>query len=438
MDGSRTIERMIYRNPILNIEDFPPLDSFVFDRQELESLTFDYSHNSLCYTYIREHKDTWFVDIYYYYSIYYENKIHMQHFIIAPGFQMEERDECDFFSFVNTDFVLFNTRVCKDYVHEISSLVPTLNMKPYKDVGIALFHTYYASFRSGIRELLLKAGLEYIAIDVSYAEGWNIVADNIEDAFGLSVKLLRKLNYRGGLGSVISKEVCRNNLYVIYKKFHSILNDILILNEFQIRYLEYCANNEKVVDKRELNELSKLVSDWDYGTDDWRDAYEVYEDILNYWSMVTSVSGYKNIFPRYPSLAVEDIDRFYQAYHLLREYIDHAKAFDDMMQSYSNRCAKYKYHDEIYEIIIPATIKDILDESDHQHNCLYQSVIEIYDEDMIVVFMRERSRKNKSLITIEIEEKTIIQVKGCCNRKPNMEQMEFVSKFANAKGLFYI
>ena len=154
--------------------------------------------------------------------------------------------------------------------------------------------------------------------------------------------------------------------------------------------------------------------------------------------MVTSVSGYKNIFPRYPSLAVEDIDRFYQAYHLLREYIDHAKAFDDMMQSYSNRCAKYKYHDEIYEIIIPATIKDILDESDHQHNCLYQSVIEIYDEDMTVVFMRERSRKNKSLITIEIEEKTITQVKGCCNRKPNMEQMEFVSKFANAKGLFYI
>lgn len=41
-------------------------------------------------------------------------------------------------------------------------------------------------------------------------------------------------------------------------------------------------------------------------------------------------------------------------------------------------------------IIIPRTIKDILEESEQQHNCLYQSVMEILRQDMVVVFMRQR------------------------------------------------
>ena len=101
--------------------------------------------------------------------------------------------------------------------------------------------------------LLIKAGLEYIAIDVSYAEGWNIVADNIEDAFGLPVKLLRKLNYRGGLGSVISKEVCRNNLYVIYKKFHSIECSWISIVLRRWLFLEYYI----IIMKRSVETLCK-------------------------------------------------------------------------------------------------------------------------------------------------------------------------------------
>ena len=184
LEGSRQIERMIYPNFTLSIADYPLLDRNVFEAQELESLAFDYSTNSLCYTYIREYNGGWFVDIYYYYASYLNNRINMKRFIIAPGFQMDDKDEADFSVFTKADFILFNTRVCPDYVKEISDMAPDINMKPYKNVGFALFYTYYASFRSGIRELLLKAGLEYVAIDVSTVAGWNMIASNIEDAFG--------------------------------------------------------------------------------------------------------------------------------------------------------------------------------------------------------------------------------------------------------------
>lgn len=51
-----------------------------------------------------------------YYASYLNNRINMKRFIIAPGFQMDEKDEKDFSVFVKADFILFNTRVCPDYV----------------------------------------------------------------------------------------------------------------------------------------------------------------------------------------------------------------------------------------------------------------------------------------------------------------------------------
>lgn len=92
LEGSRQIERMIYPNFTLSIADYPLLNRNVFEAQELESLAFDYSTNSLCYTYIREYNGGWFVDIYYYYASYLNNRINMKRFIIAPVFQILRQD----------------------------------------------------------------------------------------------------------------------------------------------------------------------------------------------------------------------------------------------------------------------------------------------------------------------------------------------------------
>lgn len=431
MESSRQIERVFFRNPILSIADYPILDKVLFEIQELESLVFDYTENSLCYIYIREFNCTWFVDIYLYYVNYYDRQINKRRFIIAPGFQMNEKDEKAFWAFVRMKSVLFNTRVCADYVSEMSYVEPDINLKLYKDIGLALFHTYFASFRSGIRELLLKAGLEYVAMDVFTVDGWNIIARNIEEAFNLPINLLRKLNYPGGLQNAISNDLCKNELVMTYRKYHSILNDIVTINEFQIVYLKDCFNHDETVDKRLLVELADLESGWDCDLDEYIDGYEVYEDVLRYHSL----NQYKNIFPQYPSL--KDIDRFYEIFHLFRTYMEHEEEFDCMMKRYSEKNKKYRYCDGEYEIVIPRTIKDILEESEHQHNCLYQSVMEILAQDMVVVFMREKSKKNKSLVTIEVGVQEILQVKACCNRKPSSKQMMFIDKFAKEKGLLF-
>lgn len=51
----------------------------------------------------------------------------------------------------------------------------SINIKPYKDIGLALFHTYFTSFRSGIRELLLKAGFTNgFDLDYVYAKSFDL------------------------------------------------------------------------------------------------------------------------------------------------------------------------------------------------------------------------------------------------------------------------
>ena len=113
------------------------------------------------------------------------------------------------------------------------------------------------------------------------------------------------------------------------------------------------------------------------------------------------------------------------------------KEFKKSMDTYARECAKYIYQDDEYEIMIPETVKDILEESERQHNCLDQFVMEILEADMIVLFMRDKSRRNKSLVTIEVGDKSIRQAKACCNKSPTIEQMKFIDKFAKAKGLFF-
>lgn len=437
IDGSRQIERMFFHNQTLDTKEYPPLEEDLADIQAMESMTFDYSFNSLCFIYIREHNESWFVDVYCYYDSYEDNLIHIKRFVIAPGFQMTEEDEKNFFTFINSSCVMFNTRTCGNYIQDIEKLVPDIHIKQYKDLGLALFHTYYASFRSGVRELLLKAGLEYIALDLSYADGWNIIGRNIEEAFQAPIKLVRKLNYPGGIEKIMSGDQSREHAIMVYKKYSSILNDIDTINEFQIHYMMECADEEKTVDKKLLSELTDLESGWDSDAEEYIDGFVVYNQLRDYQVLCEEVNGCKTLFPKYPSLAMEDMERFYETYSLLQSYIEYEPIYEEKMRKYYQAGVKYIYENDKYEIIVPLTVKDILDESECQHNCLYQYVMEIVEGCMTVLFMRDKSRRKKSLVTIEVDNGVIKQAKAACNKLPTINEMEFIDAWAKQKGLLY-
>lgn len=281
-DNSRSIERLFYDNSIIDEDLFPPLSSIETEIQTMESLVFDYNNQSLCYTYIRNSETGWFVDIYYYYELLSAHLINKKRFLIAPGYQMSEKDENDFMDVVHCDEVLFNNRVCDDYIKEIAEVAPEINMRAYNNIGIALYHTYFASFRGGIREQLVKAGFVFISMHLHMIEGWNIISHNIEGAFGIPIKLLRKLNTHECVETVLATEEGRKRALMVYRRYHHIMNDMDIINEFQIRYLSECLEKSKEPDKKLLVELQPLESGWNEEEEEYYDGYHIYEQVMRY------------------------------------------------------------------------------------------------------------------------------------------------------------
>ena len=74
---------------------------------------------------------------------------------------------------------------------------------------------------------MFKAGGLYnIAWNLNDMDGWNIIASNIEQALGITIKMLRKLNESLSVSSMYWLDSIdgRKKVAAIYKKYHQILN----------------------------------------------------------------------------------------------------------------------------------------------------------------------------------------------------------------------
>lgn len=449
LSSARSLERMLYKGIILT-EDiknngFPPLSPMEKAILEIESAAQNYKYEIFYTPYVRTKDDgTWFIDIY---LTYDESNLEpfgkknltenivMKRLIIATGYMMTEEDEYVLTCLHSAIWLNYNERVTGDFVKELDEVAPELHMKRYESLVEAFDHAYYASFKSGIREILYKCSLDEIAKYLDMISGYNIIASNVESAFGMPLKLLRKLNHFDAIEKVLCDEDSRALATKIYKNKHTILNDIDKVNIYQIIYLQSVINGELQQDKTVLKALGTLEEGWDSESDEFVDGMELYNKYLEYVSLVNKL-GKNSHFPKYVPLGLEDSDRFHSAFNLLERCISDAIPAAQMMAKSKRWKQKYSYEDDRFKIVIPETLPEILDESNQQHNCLYQMIDdEILTDKSIVLFMRDKKAIKKSLVTIEIRDTAIIQAKRVCNNPIKDEDKSFLKAFAKEKGL---
>lgn len=440
----RAIERALYPNKELNVEDFPSLPCDVMKAQEMDAMLFDYNwdYGYYSFAYIREHNSSWFIDIYTYYCDL-NHQICSFRVIIAPGYQMDLEHEKDFELILDGVCMAYNTRCIDGFVDKMKMLAPELKLIDYPNFSMVLGHIYYSCFRSGIREILWKAGgLCHIAKNISLFEDWDMLANNVESAFDMPLKLLRKFNSLDAIEHVIKTADGRDNAGYAYAHYHRILNDIDILNDYQIRYLCECADKEikeKDVDKKLIKtSLASIESDFgDWEDEEYEDGHVVYEYYMRYRSMLEA-SEYTDLFPLYPSLSLDDLGEFRDIQDTLKKYIKNGDEIDRKFAELSwvwER--KYLFEDNDFQIVIPRKAKHIFEEANHQHNCLYQYLDRIMSGYSTVVFMRKKAEPQKSFITIEINmDGKISQAYMTCNKYVSGEKEKaFINRFAAAKGL---
>lgn len=96
------------------------------------------------------------------------------------------------------------------------------------------------------------------------------------------------------------------------------------------------------------------------------------------------------------------------------------------------------FNDKEYAVIIPAQPEDLVNEGSSLSHCVASYVQDVVKEKCKILFVRKKDKPEESLLTVEVRNGKIIQVRGFGNRNPMSEEKQFISKWAEKKQLLYV
>lgn len=105
------------------------------------------------------------------------------------------------------------------------------------------------------------------------------------------------------------------------------------------------------------------------------------------------------------------------------------------VEKFKTECLEYEYTGKKYSIILAQDSGALIEEGINLHHCVGSYVERVKRGECAIFFLRENSALDTSLITIEVKEKSIVQVRGLCERLMTDEERLFVKEWCNIKKL---
>jgi len=288
----------------------------------------------------------------------------------------------------------------KGTVYEYSQLSKAINyLKGCKiDLEDLLEKAKYESF-----ELLIKAGLYNLAL---YCPEKFNEKGNFEKRFGISkdfYDFMKKNNI-----TYEQLEV----LKLIKKKNIEIINNILRIAFNDISRIE---NASEYVNLIKLEEYSKKQENF---------SIQSYLDYLINMEKLNVPLVNNILFP-------ED---FWQAHNesVKKVKIVGNKILDKKIRKRYEELSKNSFSDKNYIVRPAMNLKDMKNESKQQNNCVYKNYSESYASgNTDIYFLRKIETPEKSLITIEVNNKKVIQSRAKDNKNITKEEEIFIEKWEN-------
>lgn len=105
------------------------------------------------------------------------------------------------------------------------------------------------------------------------------------------------------------------------------------------------------------------------------------------------------------------------------------KAFIKYQERYLKLQKQYEYSNGKYQIVIPKSVNDIVAEGTALCHCVKGYAQRHMSGGTTILFMRNCNKPDTRLITIEINEKTILQSRGKGNRAPTKQEKAFIDEW---------
>lgn len=109
------------------------------------------------------------------------------------------------------------------------------------------------------------------------------------------------------------------------------------------------------------------------------------------------------------------------------------KVEEEQEEIFKSRYADFKEFksSEEYYVVAPTCTSDLTKEGDNLNHCVASYIKRVVNGTCLIYFLRKN--KEESLITFEVRNNTIMQVKGMHNRKPNEHEVKALKEFAEKR-----
>lgn len=193
------------------------------------------------------------------------------------------------------------------------------------------------------------------------------------------------------------------------KSFKELVNDFHYDEESLMDYLMY--------DLLQFDEFS-------YG--DFGSYNNVIDTLRDYFSMSLLVKDMKKI-EKYP--------RFLNSKHNIIQKITRgifkdgkSELINPAIERSQQKLKKYEFSDNKFCLIVPTTREEIIKEGIDLNHCVASYIDKILANKTNIAFIRYKDKIDESLLTVEIKDNKIVQLKGYLNRKYTTEEISFAEK----------
>ena len=148
-------------------------------------------------------------------------------------------------------------------------------------------------------------------------------------------------------------------------------------------------------------------------------------ELRDYLSMCKSLGVKPTLYSSYLKQTHDITSRNYQI-----------KVESEKEEIFSDRYKDFKpYKTEDYIVIAPKETKDLQEEGSRLNHCVASYIKRVIDGQCLIYFLRKQDKQEESLITLEVKDNAIVQVRGSHNRKPSEEERKSLEQFAKDRKL---
>ena len=207
-------------------------------------------------------------------------------FIIREGMCLPEKLERELDWYARDGQLNISVRHMNRFCREIMRYFPQWKFHDYEvcDLGQAIDHIYYASHRSGPKEVLYKEGLYNIAYHLHEFEAYNVIGTTPAEILGLDMprELLHVLNQPMFTVYFHKKEALEHST-VIYAYFSQYIGDRISLGQWvYLESLHKCGLGHHRLNWKVFKNLSSLNQSMSYC-----------------WQVIDRLSGMMDVFDYY-------------------------------------------------------------------------------------------------------------------------------------------